>query len=256
MARDDERPNRKRRVVWQAVLLCVLATALAVRVLPALGTSGPPRPEISSVRLPENPTSETSARFMYTDAQPVSFECALDGSRFAACGSNYFGSRSYAGPLSAGSHTFRVRAVSGSKTSSAASYTWAIRTSLAVEQIATTRAASVEISGSVGELAPGVTGVISVTFKNPNTVPIHVTDLTVEIAADSTPSGCSSASNIILRQATGITSGTPVTVPAGSSVTVTTYPRAPEISFPNLSVNQDVCKDKSFTLTYTGSAQS
>ena len=49
----------------------------------------------------------------------------------------------------------------------------------------------------------------------------------------------------------------PITVPARGSVTLTSAPRAPKITLLNLpGVNQDVCKNKSFALTYSGSASS
>jgi len=69
-----------------------------------------------------NPTNQSSASFGFTDAQSgVTFECSLDGSAFAACTS----AKSYAG-LAEGSHSFQVRAVQGSKTSSATSYAWTV----------------------------------------------------------------------------------------------------------------------------------
>ena len=111
------------------------------------------------------------------------------------------------------------------------------------------------ISGSVSGLAPGATKVIVLGLTNPNSVPIHVTRVTVAVSAESSKPGCSSA-NLVLHQATGISSAAPVTVPAGGNVLVTTFPRAPKIAFRNLSSNQDACKRATFRLTYTGSAHS
>jgi hypothetical protein len=54
----------------------------------------------------------------------VTFRCQLDGSGFSACPSSGI---TYS-TLTAGNHTFKVQAVSGTKTSSAASYTWTIDT--------------------------------------------------------------------------------------------------------------------------------
>jgi hypothetical protein len=51
----------------------------------------------------------------------VTFRCSLDGSAFGVCASP----TPYSG-LAAGSHTFAVQAVQGSKTSSSTSYTWTI----------------------------------------------------------------------------------------------------------------------------------
>ena len=116
--------------------------------------------------------------------------------------------------------------------------------------------ADFRITGDVGNLMPGVATSIRLTLTNPNGVPIYVTALTVSIAADSTPPGCSSASNVQLTQSNA-SSADPITVPAGGSVTLTSAPRAPQITLLNLAgVNQDICKNKSFALTYSGSARS
>jgi Bacterial Ig-like domain len=83
----------------------------------------PPAPSIGA--RPADPTAQTAAHFTYADAQSgVSFQCQLDGGSFANCPASGV---SY-GPLSERSHTFKVRAVAGSKTSSASSYTWTIDT--------------------------------------------------------------------------------------------------------------------------------
>jgi hypothetical protein len=113
------------------------------------------------------------------------------------------------------------------------------------------------ISGDgAANLRPGVTTAIPLTLTNPNGVPIYVTALTVSIAADSTPPGCSSASNVEITQSNA-SGAAPITVPARSSVTLTSAPRAPRIMLLNLpGVNQDVCKNRSFVLTYRGSARS
>jgi hypothetical protein len=112
------------------------------------------------------------------------------------------------------------------------------------------------ITGSVGNLMLGVATPLRLTLINPNGVPIYVTALTVSIAADSTPPGCRSASNVQLAQSNA-SSASPIVVPAGGSVTLTSPPRAPQITLVNLpGVNQDVCKGKSFALTYSGSAHS
>jgi hypothetical protein len=75
---------------------------------------------------PANPTNQTSAHFTYTAAQAgATFQCQLDGSGYAACPSSGI---TYAGPLAQGSHAFKVQAISGGKTSAAASYAWTIDT--------------------------------------------------------------------------------------------------------------------------------
>ena len=115
---------------------------------------------------------------------------------------------------------------------------------------------SFSITGGVGNLMPGVDTAIRLTVTNPNGVPIYVTVLNVTIAADSTPAGCSSANNVQLTQSNA-SSADPITVPARGSVTLTSAPRAPKIMLLNLpGVNQDVCKNKSFALSFSGSAHS
>jgi len=124
------------------------------------------------------------------------------------------------------------------------------------KDVAQAGGASFSITGGVGNLMPGVDTAIRLTLTNPNGVPIYVTVLTVTIAADSTPAGCSSANNVQLTQSNA-SSADPITVPARGSVTLTSAPRAPKIMLLNLpGVNQDVCKNKSFALTYSGSASS
>jgi len=124
------------------------------------------------------------------------------------------------------------------------------------DDVAQVGGAAFKITGGVGNLMPGVATAIRLTLTNPNGVPIFVTALTVTIAADSTPAGCSSANNVQLTQSNA-SSDDPITVPARGSVTLTSAPRAPKITLLNLpGVNQDVCKNKSFALTYSGSASS
>ena len=80
-----------------------------------------PAPTITSA--PANPTSSTAASFSFTDSQPgVSFQCSLDNAAFAACASP----KAYT--VSAGTHTFQVRAVSGNQQSAATARTWTVDT--------------------------------------------------------------------------------------------------------------------------------
>jgi len=106
-------------------LLPALASLLAVSAMAvsAAGSSAPATPTIGSA--PANPTNQTSASFAFSDTTPqTTFRCSLDGSAYSACSSPV----SYPGPLAQGTHTFRVEAIAGTKTSAAASYTWTIDT--------------------------------------------------------------------------------------------------------------------------------
>ncbi len=118
-----------------------------------------------------------------------------------------------------------------------------------------TNSADFTISGDVGGLEPGLTLPVGLTLTNPNNTTIYVTRLTISMSADSTPSGCSRDDNFVVTQS-DVTSTSPIAVPAKGKVTLTSAPRAPQISFLNLPTPQDVCKGKSFVLTFTGSARS
>lgn len=86
----------------------------------------PPSPPVPSITTrPADPSNQTSAHFAYSDAQSgVGYQCQLDGGSYAPCAT---GGVSY-GPLGQGSHTFKVRASAGSKTSDAAAYSWTVDT--------------------------------------------------------------------------------------------------------------------------------
>lgn len=273
----DGKRQRRRLVVWLVVTLCVLAELVGVGLLRASGANGLTAPIISSVGLPTDPARERSATFMFTYDRTVAFECMLDGGATAACGVGLFGSRTYPGPLAVGRHTFEVRAVSGTKTSSPASYSWTIVVpspgggtpgaggggsgdsgggSSGDGGSSTDERASFDIAGDVEGLAPGVTKPIVLTLRNPNAAPIYVTEIAVEIADESTPPGCAAEPNIALDQPSGITASSPVLVPGHGTVVLGRHPQAPRITFLNRPWNQDVCKGKSFALTYSGSAHS
>jgi len=113
-----------------------------------------------------------------------------------------------------------------------------------------------DISGDVAGLAPGVWQPIVLTLENPNTATIYVTSVLVDISEDSTPPGCPSDTNVALDQASGISTATPVRVPGHDSVVLRAHPLAPLISLVDRPWNQDVCKGKSFALSYSGSAHS
>jgi hypothetical protein len=111
------------------------------------------------------------------------------------------------------------------------------------------------ISGAVGGLEPGLTLPVRLTLTNPHAFKIYVTRLTLSMSADSTPSGCSRDTNFTVTQSNA-SSTDPIAVPAKGTVTLTSAPRSPQITFLNLPTNQDVCKGKSFVLTFSGIAHS
>src|ERR1700730_18988600 len=105
------------------------AVAVLVGLLAAVGIAiakpSPPAPPTITAK-PANPTNSQTASFSYAESSSVGFSCALDGAAFASCGTGTAGSKSYSGPLAAGSHTFQVRSSVGSSTSSTSSYSWKI----------------------------------------------------------------------------------------------------------------------------------
>jgi hypothetical protein len=112
------------------------------------------------------------------------------------------------------------------------------------------------ISGDVSGLVPGVPADVPLTLENPNGQPIRVTSVRAEIAPNSDPPGCASATHVLLEQPTGITSDAPVAVPARGTVVLHTYPSAPRITLLARAADDDACKRTSFVLAYTGRAHS
>ena len=110
--------------------------------------------------------------------------------------------------------------------------------------------------GGAANLAIGVPTVIRLTLANPNGVPIYVTALSVTVSKDGDPVGCPSRDNIHITQSNA-SGADPITIPAGGRITLTSAPRAPQITLINRpDANQDACKGKAFTLAYSGSAHS
>lgn len=103
-----------RAAVFAAVLACLLFVAAIALAAPA-----PATPTITSS--PPNPSASTSAGFSFTGESGSTFECRLDAAAYAACSSP----RNYTA-LTLASHTLRVRALKGGKTSGEAVYTWSV----------------------------------------------------------------------------------------------------------------------------------
>ncbi len=113
-----------RRVTAIVTLLGVLAAVIFFAASAFAGGS-PATPTITV--MPASPTSSQSANFAYKDSSTITkFQCQLDNGGWVDCGTVKTGSsKSYSG-LAAGSHTFQVRAVYNSSTSSPCTYTWMI----------------------------------------------------------------------------------------------------------------------------------
>ena len=85
--------------------------------------SAPSGPSTTIGTKPALKTKSQTAEFTFTSSPPgASFQCRLDAEAFAACTSP----KSYAGPLSAASHTFEVKGSNVNGTGPTATYTWEI----------------------------------------------------------------------------------------------------------------------------------
>ena len=112
------------------------------------------------------------------------------------------------------------------------------------------------VAGDISDLAPGLWREVPVQVSNPNGVPIRLTGLTLSVAPDSTPPGCATAANVEVRQPRFV-AGLVVPVPSRATVTLPTEGvSAAAIRLRDLpDVNQDVCKNKAFTLTWSAVAE-
>ncbi|MGV8909495.1 MAG: hypothetical protein ACOH1Y_10970 [Propionicimonas sp.] len=212
---------------------------------PVVDRTSPPPPVLT--QKPADPTPNTTNSFAWTDAEAgVGFECALESGAWATCATPY----SYLiEAKNNGQHQFAVRAVDGSGNISAATrYQYKYFKDMPA-------GLPFQMSGSVGGMTLGVWQPIAVHISNPNSVAIFVSAITVTIGPDSSPSGCLTGSNVELRQST-VSPSRQVAVPAHGSVTLPAQAAAgPEIRLINLArVNQDMCKGKAFSLSYSGTA--
>jgi len=307
--------------IGAAVLLCCLtlgaggAWAVATVARPA-GQHPPPIPTLGT--MPPATTKQVWAAFSFSDKQRrIYFQCSLDGAPFHDCSSPIrYGPATYVGrvkckgqpknarkvkwcrrtitskrpALSAGAHTFKVRALLGKVAGAPGTYTWTILGGAApapgpapapASTPASTPAsppastpsppapapptgggsapvgqpATFSISGNPeGTMYPGAPARrIPLALKNSNSVAIYVTALTVTAASENPE--CPVEENLLITQS-NVTALTPIVIPAGGSVTLPTQGiTAPAIQLLDLqSVNQDGCKGSTFILRYSGSA--
>lgn len=113
------------------------------------------------------------------------------------------------------------------------------------------------INGSARDaFYPGMSHPVDVVFSNPNRVPLLVRDVRVSVDPATSRPGCQGSS--VLRVVHGLLRA--VMVPAGStrSLSQLGVPSAdwPWLAMPDLGADEDQCQGATFTLHYTGSAQS
>jgi hypothetical protein len=204
----------------------------------------PPAPTIT--QHPSDPSSSSSATFAFVDAEAgVRFECRLDGSAFSSCASP----KTYTG-LADGRHSFAVRALDAAgNRSKETGFSWKVAT--------VTSGQPFSIAGSfAGSLFPGRSGPLALTLRNPNSVAIVVTSLTVTVRSGSTKAGCDGPTNLQVTQS-NVSSTNTVTVPANGQLTLPSGTvTTPQLLMRDLSTNQDACKGATFSFSYAGSAHS
>ncbi len=203
---------------------------------------GPTKPVFSQT--PPDPSTSATSTFAWSSSDPAPasgvdhYECSKENGSYATCLSPH----TYAvQTTSNGLHQFAVRAVDAAgNVSPVASYTWKVDKG---------SPQNFTITGAVSGLKPSSSFTeIPVTITNPNAEMLYVTSLDVGVAG---VTGCD-ASNFATQGWAASTSSPKFPVAASSSATAPTGKR-PAIRLKDLAGNQDACKSKTLTLTFTGS---
>lgn len=210
--------------------------------------STPPQAPVLTAK-PIDPTYNATNFFEWTGpSDAVAYQCSEENGAWKTCSTPH---KMMIPTSNYGLHQFAVRSVDAAgNTSAATTDTFKYQKKLPDSGVPFT------ITGQVDPLAIGVWQTVRLTITNPNSVPIFVSALNVGFPADSTPSGCSSVQNIELQQS-DVSPTKLLQVPAdGGSVSLpaqgVSAPRMRLVNLPN--VNQDVCKNKTFDLSFSGTA--
>jgi VCBS repeat-containing protein len=111
------------------------------------------------------------------------------------------------------------------------------------------------IAGDLGTpLAPGSKVPLDLKLTNPSNFDLLITNLAVEVAEGTSKPSCSGTQNFKITQFTG---AYPVVLHPGTSQLSALVPsssRWPQVEMLNLAANQDVCRNATITLRYSGSA--
>ena len=228
-------------VVFVAVLLALLGMT---RIAPGTTVEAP---VLTSV--PADPTSTTTNTATWVDDQPgLRFRCSVDDGSWFDCTSPLTWEID---PAKTDRHRLSVLAVDGSGHESATT-----AHSFSYRDAPRAYGLRFAVAGDISDLAPGLWREVPVQVSNPNGAPIRLTGLTLSVAPDSTPRGCLTATNLEVRQP-GFVAGHVVPVPSRATVTLPTEGvSAAAIRLRNLpDVNQDVCKNKTFTLMWSAVAE-
>ena len=237
--------TRTRAVALTLAVVVMVVAGAAFAASSAPGKAPLPAAPVLTSK-PDDPTPNATNLFAWTTRPGVTFQCSLENGKWDACTTPYtwrLETTNY------GQHQFAVRSIDvAGNPSESASYRFKYEKGLPKAGV------PFQISGGVAGLVIGVEHQVDLTVTNPNSVPIFVSALHVEVAADSTPTECPSATNF---EATDpkFPAGQLLKVPAGGDVTLPDQGvTAPQMLLLNRPVNQDACKGTSFALTFTGTA--
>jgi VCBS repeat-containing protein len=103
-------------------------------------------------------------------------------------------------------------------------------------------------------LTPGSKVPLDLTLTNPSNFDLLITNLAVEVAEGTSKPSCSGTQNFKITQFTG---AYPVVLHPGTSQLSALVPSSskwPQVEMLNLPANQDVCRNATITLRYSGSA--
>ena len=209
-------------------------------------TVAPPAPALTTK--PSNPTSNATNDFDWTSVESgVTSECSLENGAWFTCTRPY---RWVINTGNYGQHQFAVRSRDTAGNASAATqYTFKYEKGLPTSGI------PFKIEGSVSGLWIGV----SAEHRRQGHQPEPGRDLCLRAhrrrGRRHTPSGCTTADDLELQQS-DISAANTLIVPANDSVVLPEQGvAAPRIRLKDLpTVNQDICKNKSFALSYSGTA--
>lgn len=216
-----------------------VSPAPATTTTTVIDTTAPPAPSLTD--RPGNPTTNKNAHFKLSSVESgVSFSCSLDGTAYGPCAPtvNYNG-------LDFAEHCFSAKAVDAAGNASpATTWCWSI-----VLQ------GGFPVSGRVEQrFFPGATRSLNLVIGNPYNFPIRVTAVAITVDATTGQPGCDGPTNLSVTQGLAV----PVDVPRNSThsllelgVDADDWPR---LTMPNLPVNQDACKNATFSLAFTGQA--
>lgn len=170
----------------------------------------------------------------------TAFECSLDGGAFRSCSSP----RRYRS-LGLGEHCFEVRSrnAAGRPSDPARQCWWIVIDN------------GFPITGDVADaFTPGVSRPVDLRLGNPFPFPLRVLEVTMSVRPSTSNAGCAGDVNLVPSRQLA----TAVVVPAGATRTLSELgvPEAswPVLVMPNLPVNQDACKNATFSLAYRGRA--